>query len=435
MKKIMQLLFCLGMMFCLIVPVAAEEEWDLYSDYYYLIDLDNGQIILDQGSEEMIYPASMTKMMTLIVGLENIENLQDRIVLDEDIFAGLYEENASMAGFYLNESVTLEDCLYGLFLPSGAETTRAIAFYVSGSEEAYVELMNQKAQELNMTGTHFVNTTGLHDNEHYTTLRDMATLLTYCLQNEQFRTIFSTRSYVAKSGSMHTGGIRWQSSTFKSIDQVGWQGLDESAILGGKTGYTIPAGLCLASVGEWDHRRYMLITAHAPTGGAAYHAIDAVTVYRTIFQDYVKSVLLTPEEVLGTAKVRYNLTHPEIEFHASQKVELTLPASMDLSQIEVYLSVMERYEAPIEEGEYLGTATLLYQGEPIYSFELTADSAIGRNPILYGFSIMGKWMMDHLIFTGFLLFVLGFVLWRWHLYRQELRLRQVKRKKRRMRYR
>lgn len=436
MNKIIKILFCLGMLLQMISPIYAEETLTIYSDYYYMVDMDNGQVILDHGSEEMIYPASMTKMMTLIVALENIQDTTQRVTLDTDIFEGLYEANASLAGFNLNETVTIEDCLYGLFLPSGAEVTRALAFYVAGSEEAYVEMMNQKAAELEMINTHFVNTTGLHDNDHKTTLRDLAILMEYCLQNDQFKTIFSTRSYTAKSGSMHSSGITWQSNMFRNIDRIGWDELDDASIVGGKTGYTIPAGLCLASVAEQDGRRYMLITAHAPSGSTPYHAIDAVNIYNEVLNHYQKSILIHQEEELGTSKLRFNLTHPTIAFHAKEKVELTLPDTIDLSQIETHLSVLESYDAPIQRGDILGTATLIYQGETLYSFELIAQEDIGRNPLLYGGYVLGQWMIDHLIWTGLILFALGFMLWRIFLYRREIKdtlHRKTKRKRRKYR--
>lgn len=434
MKKAFSLFFCLLLCFAPVSVYAAEEDLTIYSDYYYMIDMDNGQIIFDHGSEELIYPASMTKMMTLIVGLENIKDTSERIVLNDEIFAGLYEANASMAGFSLNESVTLEDCLYGLFLPSGAEATRAIAFYVAGSEEAFVDLMNAKAKELNMENTHFVNTTGLHDNDHYTTLRDLAVLLEYCLQNEQFRKIFTAHSYTAKSGSYHSGGIFWQSSTFKNLALAGYKELDESAIIGGKTGYTIPAGLCLASVAELNGRRYMLITAHAPAGSTPYPAMDAVEIYSEVFNQYQKIELLTPQDVLGESPLHFNFSHRTVEFFSSEAIELTLPKEIQPEEIETILSVAESYDAPIEEGELLGTAALVYQGQTLYTFELRAAESIQRNPLLYGFYCLKEWMLGHLLWTGLILFVLGFLLWRLFVYRREIH-RSLTKKRRYRRYR
>ncbi len=411
--------------------VVNAEELTIYSDYYLLIDRDNGQVIMENGSDDKIYPASMTKMMTLIVGLENIDDTSLTIKLDSEIYDGLLEANASMAGFYLDEVVSLEDCLYGLFLPSGAETTRAVAHHVAGSEEAFVELMNQKAQELNLENTNFVNTTGLHDIDHYTTLNDLAVLMEYCLLNPEFKEIFSTRKYTAMSGSMHSLGLTWQSNMFASIERVGWNGLDESTILGGKTGYTIPAGLCLASTASQDNRNYLLVTSYAPVGSTPYHVVDAVNIYSDIYNNYTKSELINTENVLGEIDLRFKLFQDTVTYSASETVELTLPNEVDVEKISVQTELVESVDAPITKGQVFGTATLVYEDEILYSFDVVAQEDISRSNILYYSYVIGTWMMNNLIWTGVIVFVIGFVLWRCYVHRYELKKtrRKIKRSK------
>lgn len=165
---------------------------DLYSANAILVRAKTGEVLLDKGSTEQIYPASMTKIMTAIVILEKIPDLQVSVRLSEEMFDELYRQEASMAGFLPGETVTARDLLYGVLLPSGAECCTGLADYVAGSEEAFAELMNQKAAELGMTGTHFVNASGLHDPDHYTTAADIEKLLEYALQNDTFREIASS---------------------------------------------------------------------------------------------------------------------------------------------------------------------------------------------------------------------------------------------------
>ncbi len=433
MKKILNSILA-SLLALLILPIGSvqAEELTLYSDYYLLIDRDNGQVILENGSDDQIYPASMTKIMTLLVGLENIEDTSITVVLDDAIFDGLYEANASMAGFYLDERVSLEDCLYGLFLPSGAETTRAIAHYVAGSEEGFVELMNNKAKELGMTNTNFVNTTGLHDISHYTTLNDLAVLLEYALKNEQFKEIFSTRQYTATSGSMHQYPMTWQSNMFAGIERIGWQDLDESTIIGGKTGYTIPAGLCLASVASYEGRDYMLITSYAPTTGGSYHVIDAVNVYSEIYYQYSKHDLLTTEDVLSEIDLRFKLFDESVSAYPEEEVSLTLPNYIDVAAIEVSTEVVDSIDAPIVKNQVLGTATLSYENEVLYTFNVVANEDIERSDIVYYSYVTWMWMMDNLIWTGVIVFIIGFILWRLYVLRYDLR-RSNKRTKRRRR--
>lgn len=152
---------------------------------------------------------------------------------------------------------------------------------MSGSEEAFVARMNQKAAELGMTGTHFCNPTGLHDLEHVSTVRDMARLTEAALQNETFRKLFTTERYTVPATNCHPQGFTMHSTLLSQLDGTE---LHSGRILGGKTGYTGEAGLCLASLAEVKGREYILVTAGA--GGnrstAPYHIEDAVTVYRRV---------------------------------------------------------------------------------------------------------------------------------------------------------
>lgn len=219
------------------------------SDFIYMIDMDTGQVMIDKGSEDQIYPASMTKMMTLLVAIENAPALDSTMTLGPEVFAGLAEAHASVAGFKPGEIVSVKDLLYGLFLPSGADAAQALALEEAGSEAAFVDLMNEKAAELGMSGTHFVNTSGLHDPDHFTTLRDLEKLMRYALENPTFNEIFQTRRYTA-TPSLHPGGLVWESTLFAKISSTDPAKIANDSILGGKTGYTNPAGLCLASIAE-----------------------------------------------------------------------------------------------------------------------------------------------------------------------------------------
>lgn len=258
---------------------------ELNSPYAILVSLnDNGQkIIYKTRSNEKVYPASLTKIMTTIVAIENITNFQEMINIPEEIFTDLYMANASMAGFLPGEEVTAMDLLYGTLLPSGAEAAIGLANQVSGSESEFVKLMNKKGKELGMEDTHFMNVTGLHDDNHYSTVEDMAVLLEYALKNRTFRKIFTTERYYTNSTNLHPGGITFYSTLSKNIDSFEFDG---GKIIGGKTGYTDEAGLCLASLAEKNGFEYILVTAGAKGNQFTeqFHVIDAFTV----FEKYLK---------------------------------------------------------------------------------------------------------------------------------------------------
>lgn len=185
----------------------------LVSPYAILVDADSGEAVAEKEADVSIYPASMTKVMTALLALEANPDLEQPVTLPEDIFPELRAEGASMAGFRPGETATVRDLLYGALLPSGAECCEALAREVSGSEEAFVELMNQKAAELAMRSTHFCNPTGLHDPEHVSTVRDMARLLRAAMQNETFRAILSAGRYAVPATDLHPEGFT-MTSTF-----------------------------------------------------------------------------------------------------------------------------------------------------------------------------------------------------------------------------
>lgn len=203
----------------------------LYSESAVLLDLDTGKIAAQKKSQEKIYPASLTKMMTVLLVLENGEDLDKQVRLSEDIFPELYEEGASMAGFLPGEHATVRDLLYGAMLPSGGECCKALAKEVAGSEEKFADLMNEKAEELGMKHTHFVNSTGLQDKKHYTTVKDLARLLEYAWKNGDFQAIFTKKSYTVPPTDGHPEGFTFYSLMFQEMEQ---SGITSDYILGGK---------------------------------------------------------------------------------------------------------------------------------------------------------------------------------------------------------
>ena len=365
-KTILVLMF----LFSFLLPLQAEEiNFDVESDYVLLIDPDNQQIIYEKGKDDLIYPASMTKMMTLIVALENIDDVNQILTLDHEVFAGLYEANASLAGFSYHEKVSVKDCLYGLFLPSGAECTRALAIHAAGSEEAFVELMNQKAKDLGMNQTHFENTTGLHHKDHITTLSDLATLMQYALTNETFYEIFTTKEYIA-SGSVHKQ-LKMSSTLFKRLSKE-----HSDLILGGKTGYTNPAGLCLASMAKQDDRTLILITAHAPVSSTPYHLLDAVEIYTTVFSEMHKIQLCDQNTPVIEIPVKFTLPKETIQLYPSESLDLTVSNGVLKENLHLDVKLNESIEAPIEANTVLGTLSIYHEDELLGTCSVVSHDAV-----------------------------------------------------------
>lgn len=219
--------------------------------------------------------------MTAIVAIENLPDLKEEIKLTNSMFQGLYEANASMAGFQPGEQVKAIDLLYGATLPSGAECCIGLANRIAGSEKNFVKIMNHKAADLGMENTNFENATGLHDENHYSTVKDLSILLIYALQNDTFREIFTSFRHSTQPTNKHSNGITFYSTLFEDINS---QSIINGEILGGKTGYTDEAGLCLASLAKVGKQEYIMISAGAKGDhySEQYNITDALAVYSSI---------------------------------------------------------------------------------------------------------------------------------------------------------
>lgn len=251
---------------------------DINSPDALLMKADSGEVISENRGNERIYPASMTKIMTAVLAIEKTPDLQKEIEIPVEMFDSLYAENASRAGFEPGESATAEDLIYGVMLPSGAECCLSLANEIAGSEEAFVDLMNAKAQAIGMENTHFCNSTGLHEENHYTTAADMATLLRYALKSAMFRNVFTSSQHTTAATDLHPEGFTFDSTLFKYLEDATVTG---GQVIGGKTGYTQEAGQCLASLATIGGEEYILVTAGASGDHMTeqLHIDDAIKVF------------------------------------------------------------------------------------------------------------------------------------------------------------
>lgn len=259
-----------------------EVGFDMYSEYALLINISNGRVLFEHQADVQTFPASVTKIMTVLVGLES-GNKDDAVTVRAD-FDELFRSGAMQSGFRYGEVRTLEEILYAIMLPSGAEATWALANHVAGSYEEFVNLMNTRARELGMLDTHFVTATGLHDENHYTTANDIAILLEYALTIPEFRAIFTARTYELESPN--SLGSTMNSTLFAFAPQTIFDG---GEILGGRTGFTTPAGRCLASLATDGTDEFILITFKAPGQEANQiaHILDALMIYEYFLEGQV----------------------------------------------------------------------------------------------------------------------------------------------------
>lgn len=235
-----------------------------------IIDKTNNKVIASRNAHTRVYPASTTKVMTLLVAVENITDLNDTFTVTYELTDPLYIRGASVAGFKNDEQVTMTDLLYGLILPSGADSAVALATKLAESEEQFVKLMNAKVDELGLKNTHFANASGLHDENNYSSCYDMAVILATALQNDLCKTILSTKKYTTAKTPQNPDGIPLSSTLF---DYMYGTEPEIATILGGKTGFVNESGYCIASYGKnnTNSNEYIIVTMGNSSRWPAFH--------------------------------------------------------------------------------------------------------------------------------------------------------------------
>ena len=260
---------------------------EVTSTYALMVDLSKKEIVAQKNAYDRINPASMTKILTLLVASEHVSNLDDTFTMTLDITDYAYVNDCSSVGFLDGEVVTVKDLLYGTILPSGGDAAVGLATYVAGSQEAFVEMMNQKIAELGLADSaHFTNCVGLYDENHYCSIYDMAVMLEAAMENDLCRQVLNTRSYTTSLTEQHPEGITVSNWFMRRIEDKEMGG----TILGAKTGYVVQSGSCAASCYERnDGTEFICVTADANSSWRAiYDHVAAYNIYAAGNTSYTK---------------------------------------------------------------------------------------------------------------------------------------------------
>lgn len=227
----------------------SKKDKDVLSKYVILIDESKNRIVASKNAKKRISPASMTKILTVLVAAEQLEknkdlSLDDTFKLTLDITDYAYINGCSVAGFKKNEKVKVKDLFYGTILPSGGDAAVALATYVAGSHEKFVDLMNEKLEELGLSDTaHFTNCVGLYDEDHYCTVYDMAMILKAAAENDFARDVLSTHVYKTTKTKKHKKGLTLSNLFLRRIEDRDTNG----TVMCAKTGFVNQSGCCAAS--------------------------------------------------------------------------------------------------------------------------------------------------------------------------------------------
>lgn len=240
------------------------------------IDLATGNILFDRDAHTRINPASMTKVLTVLVAAEHVTDWSDTFEITPEITNYSYVHDCSAVGFSNNEVVTVEDLFYGTVLCSGGDAALGLATYVAGSQEAFVDMMNEKLKELGLADTaHFTNCVGLYDEDHYCTVYDIAMILEAAIDQPQCREVLSTKKYTTSSTPEHPEGIQISNWFLRRIEDKDTGG----EVICGKTGFVAQSGSCAVSYGmDESGMEYICATVNAHSGWRCIY--DHVELYK-----------------------------------------------------------------------------------------------------------------------------------------------------------
>lgn len=342
-------------------------EFDLYSNNAILYNYDLDEVLYEKDADEVISVASMTKIMTAIVLLENTDSLDTKIVLTSKHFAGLKELGVSVAGFYQGQTVTYRDLFYGIMLPSGADAVQALAIEIFGSNDKLVKKMNEKASELDLKNTRFVNPYGLDHKEHYSTVREISLILKYALKNETFKEMYTTRKYLTSDTN-----LTLYSTLVEPLNTIG---KSANYIKGSKTGFTYGAGRCLSSLAydENDDVNYLLVTA-GTENIRHYPVLDAINIYETTFNEYTNKIILKNNEVVTKIKTKY-AKEKEVNLVIKEDIKLFIEEkNFDENKISYTYKTPDKITKILKSGEKIGSVTISYDGNEIKTSDLYLEN-------------------------------------------------------------
>ena len=251
---------------------------DMQSTYAILVDTEAGEVVAQKDGYTRINPASMTKILTVLIAAENLteDMLDDLVTVTIDDTDYSYSNDCSAVGFAADETVTVRDLLYGTILPSGGDAASALSKYIAGSREEFVKMMNDKLEKLGLSETsHFTNCVGLYDTNHYSTVYDMAVIMNAAVDNELCKEIMNAHKYTTSETTQHPEGITVSNWFLRRIEDKDAHG----EVMCAKTGYVVQSGNCAASY-QVDNKgeTYICVTADAHSSWRCIY--DHVDIYQ-----------------------------------------------------------------------------------------------------------------------------------------------------------
>ena len=339
-----------------------------------LIDASTGTVLYEKDSDAKHYPASITKLMTVLLALE-YGNLDETITFSHDAVFSI-EPGSSHIAIDEGEQITMRQALNGIMLQSANEVSNGVAEHIDGSMEAFAQHMTTRAKELGCTGTNFTNANGLHDDNHYTTAHDMALIAKELLKFDFFRELMATLYYEIPPTNKQpeTRYLYAQNQLIKDSSIFYYEYCE-----GGKTGYTTQAGNTLVAYAKKGDTELISVVLQS-TGYGEY--TDTITLFDYGFANFKTAEVLAEGDFFASIPVTTLNKKEEAEeigtamVVSQTPVLVTLPASASLEQLQITDTLPETLDAPVTAGQKLGTATILLQEEELGTIDLVAQDTV-----------------------------------------------------------
>ena len=381
MKRISVIVLSVIIICLSVFPVSAVDykfNADTVSDEVYLENLNAGAVVYEKNSNKRSYPASTTKIMTFIITAENVSDLENTsVTIKQDIISGLDLESTVMGlSSHIGEKVSVKDLLYGLMLPSGNDAALVLADYVGGGISGFVEKMNAKAAELGCKNTHFANPHGLYDTNHYSTAHDMALIAKHAMKIKGFMDICNTVYYTPD-------GFKTLHNTNYMLDSEAEGGQYYYQYTKGiKTGYLDEAGKCLVTSSDKNGDKYLCVCLGAAFSYAEnvnYAMKDSAKLYDWAYKNLGVQTIYGTADSLASVDVKYVRNGKTLEAVPEKEISAFLPNNYDKKKLKVEINCPEQVDAPVAQGDMLGTVSVKYEDLDLGVTNLVAAEDVERD--------------------------------------------------------
>ena len=391
--RLFALVLVVSIMTTLLLPFQslALEPPEFHGKNAILVDANYDEILYEVGGHDKVYPASITKVMTALLTLEAIESgkLTAQTQITASATAATIPKGSSTANIKAGEVLTVEQLLYCLLLPSANEAAQILAETVGGDIDTFVGMMNDKAKELGCENTHFANPHGFHDPDHYTTPYDITLFMKAAMEYNLFQKIVTSPNYTIPATNLSEQ--RTVRNTNALTSNWTYTGYLYTPGTGGKTGSTDEAGKCLVETAKnGDTYLISVVMGEPETITLADGSEKVAQFYDTIqllnwgFENFQRTVISEDSEVVAKVNVTLSTQSDQVMVRPSGSIARTLPKDVKVDEMEKVINLFnDTVEAPVEQGQVLGTMVLKYQGEEYGTLDLIADSSVERSALLY----------------------------------------------------